>query len=80
MSKIIGKGADQMNSIELLKKFLNVSRGNFFSLEIPTSKDDEVKIQDLVGVLESEGKIKLRECVQKEHTVYLHGIIKYASK
>lgn len=69
-----------MNKIELLKKFQNGSRGNLFSIEIPTTKEDETKIQDLVGVLESEGKIKLRECIQREYSVFLHGIIKYASE
>jgi hypothetical protein len=69
-----------MNKSELLKKFLNVSRGNLFSLEIPSTKENQITIKDLVGVLESEGKIKLRECVQRDHSVFLHGIVKYASE
>lgn len=70
-----------MNKVRLLKNLNNASRGNFFSIEIPkTTKEDEKKIKELVGELESEGKIKLRECVQREYSVYLHGIIKYASR
>ncbi|EKN71631.1 hypothetical protein BABA_00460 [Neobacillus bataviensis LMG 21833] len=69
-----------MNKVDLLKKLLNGSRGNMFSLEIPTTKEDEKVIQELVKVLETEQKIKLREYVQREYSVYLHGIIKYASE
>ncbi len=69
-----------MNKVELLKKLLKNSRGNFFSLEVPTTKEDEKKIQELIRVLETEKKIKLREYVQSEYSVYLHGIIKYASE
>lgn len=80
MSNITTKGDDPMNKVELLKRFSNSSRGNMFSLEIPTTKEDEKKIQELVRVLENEQKIKLREYVQREYSVYLHGIIKYASE
>ncbi|MEH7120586.1 hypothetical protein V7128_24680 [Neobacillus vireti] len=70
-----------MNKVELLKRLLNGSRGNMFSLEIPTNTtEDEKKIQELVKVLETEQKIKLRENVQREYSVYLHGIVKYASE
>ncbi|MEH7374480.1 hypothetical protein [Neobacillus drentensis] len=69
-----------MNKVELLKRLLNGSRGNMFSLEIPTTKEDEKKIQELVRVLETEQKIKLREYVQREYSVYFPGIIKYASE
>ncbi|MCQ6281710.1 hypothetical protein [Bacillus sp. EB600] len=69
-----------MNKAELLKRLLNGSRGNMFSLEIPTTKEDEKKIQELVRLLETEQKIKLREYVHREYSVYLHGIIKYASE
>lgn len=79
MLNIKAKGDDPMNKVELLKRLLNGSRGNMFSLEIPTTKEDEKKIQGLVRVLETEQKIKLREYVQREYSVYLHGIIKYAS-
>jgi hypothetical protein len=78
MSNITVKGDDPMNKVELLKRLLNGSRGNMFSLEIPTTKEDEKKIQELVRVLETEQKIKLREYVQREYSVYLNGIIKYA--
>ena len=80
MSNITAKGDDPMNKVELLKRLLNGSRGNMFSLEIPTTKEDEKKIQELVRVLETEQKIKLREYVQREYSVYLHGIIKYGSE
>ncbi|MEW9054007.1 MAG: hypothetical protein AB2392_22850 [Neobacillus sp.] len=70
-----------MNKAGLLKKLRDVSRGNLFSTEIPkATKEDEKRIQAWVGELESEGKIRLRECIQREYSVYLHGIIKYASE
>jgi hypothetical protein len=81
MSKIIDKGVDPMNKVGLLKNLHNASRANFFSIEIPkATKEVGKKIEEWVGELESEGKIKLRECVQREYSVYLHGIIKYASE
>ena len=80
MSNIKEKGDYPMNKIELLKKLLHGSRGNLFAIEIPTTKEDEKKIQALVRELETEKKIKLREYVQREYSVYLHGIIKYASE
>ncbi|MFJ5624803.1 hypothetical protein ACIQD3_19210 [Peribacillus loiseleuriae] len=70
-----------MNKDRLLRNFKNASQGNFFSIEIPKgNKEDENKIEELVKELEKEGRIKLRECVQREYSVYLHGIIKYASE
>ncbi|MFS0776717.1 hypothetical protein ABC255_12025 [Neobacillus sp. 3P2-tot-E-2] len=69
-----------MNKVELLKKLVSSSRGNLFSLEIPTTTENQSKIQELVRVLETEKKIKLREYVQREYSVYLQGIIKYASE
>ncbi|MFI9226302.1 hypothetical protein ACJEBK_28215 [Peribacillus frigoritolerans] len=70
-----------MNKDRLLKNLQNASRGNFFSMEIPKgNKEDENKIEELVKELEKEGRIKLRECVQREYSVYLHGIIKYVSE
>jgi hypothetical protein len=70
-----------MNKVSLLKNLNTASRGNLFSIEIPkATKEDEVKIKELVDELERDGKIKLRECVQREYSVYLHGIIKYASE
>lgn len=41
MSNITTKGDDPMNKVELLIRLLNGSRGNMFSLEIPTTKEDE---------------------------------------
>jgi len=70
-----------MNKVGLLKNLRNISRGNLFSTEVPiATKEDEKKIEELVKELESEGKIKLRECVQREYSVYLHGIIKYGAE
>ncbi|MDF0725792.1 hypothetical protein PY093_03570 [Cytobacillus sp. S13-E01] len=70
-----------MNKVGLLKNLHKASRGNLFSIEIPkASKEDEKKIQELIGELEKDGKIKLRECSQREYSVFLHGIIKYASE
>jgi hypothetical protein len=80
MSNIVDKGDYPMNKVELLKKLLNSNRGNMFSLEIPTTKENEIKIQELVRVLETEKRIKLKEYIQREYSVYLHGIIKYASE
>nr|WP_263327197.1 hypothetical protein [Neobacillus sp. Marseille-Q6967] len=70
-----------MNKVDLLKNLRNSSRGNLFAIEIPkAAKEDEKKIEELVAELESEGKIKLRECINREYSVYLHGIIKYSSE
>ncbi len=69
-----------MNKIGLLKDFQNASRSNFFSVEIPKeTKEDQYRIEELVKELEKEGKIKIRECIQRESSVYIQGIIKYAS-
>lgn len=71
----------ELNKVILLKNLHNSSRSNFFSIEIPkATKDDAKKIEELVGELQIEGKIKLRECVQREDSVYLNGILKYASE
>jgi hypothetical protein len=82
MSKIyIYKGDDPMNKVDLFKKLRNASQGNFFSTDIPkASLEDEKKIEEWIGELENEGKIKLREYVKREDSIYLHGIIKYASE
>lgn len=70
-----------MDKADLLKNLRNSSRGNFFATEIPkTANQDDKKIEEFVAELENEGKIKLRECIQREYSVYLHGIIKYASE
>lgn len=70
-----------MNKVDLLKALRNSSRNNLFAIEIPKArKEDEKKIKEWVGELESEGKIKVRECIQREYSVYLHGIMKYSSE
>ncbi|MDQ0216937.1 hypothetical protein ELQ35_09590 [Peribacillus cavernae] len=70
-----------MNKDRLLKNLQTASRGNLFSIEIPKStKEDENTIEELLKELEREGKIKLRECVQREYSVFLHGIMKYSSE
>ena len=69
-----------MDKDGLLKILKSASRGNFFSIEIPAAtEEDETKILEFAGELESDGKIKLRELVQREYSVYLHGILKYTS-
>ena len=70
-----------MNKVDLLKNLRNSCRGNLFAIEIPkAAKEDAKRIAELVAELEREGKIKLRECIQREYSVYLHGILKYASE
>lgn len=70
-----------LNKVGLLKNLHNASRSNMFSLEIPkATKDDWNMIEELVKELEREGKIKLRELIQREYSIYLHGIMKYASE
>ena len=79
--ELVNKGDDPMNKVELLKNLNNASRGNLFALEIPkATKEDDKKIEELVVELERDGKIRLRELVQREYSIYLHGIIKYASE
>lgn len=39
-----------------------------------------MRIKVLLELGIAQGKIKLRECVQREYSVYLQGIIKYASE
>ncbi|WP_026692760.1 hypothetical protein [Peribacillus kribbensis] len=70
-----------LNKVGLLRNLHNASRGNLFSLEIPkATKDDGNKIEEWIGELQVDGKIKLRECIQREYSVYLNGILKYASE
>ncbi|MDN4074116.1 MULTISPECIES: hypothetical protein [Fictibacillus] len=70
-----------MNKVELLRNLHKASRGNLFSIEIPkATKENGRKIEEMVGELQTEGKIKLRECVQRDYSVYLQGILKYASE
>ena len=81
MSKLIYEGADPMNKTELFKKMQHSSRSNMFAIEIPkASKEDESMIKDLAVELERDGKIKIRESVPREYSIYLHGIIKYSSE
>ena len=78
--EMIDKGADPMNKIGLLKDLNKASRGNFFTIDIPkSSTKDEQHIEELARELEREGKIRIRECIQKESSVYIQGIIKYAT-
>jgi hypothetical protein len=70
-----------MNKSELLKNIHSSSRSNLFSIEIPkAAKEDERIIDGLLRELVQDGKIKLREVVQRDCSVYLSGIIKYATK
>ncbi|PLT28464.1 hypothetical protein [Peribacillus deserti] len=68
-----------MDKTKLIKIMQSVNRGNFFEIEIPISSvNEENMIKDLAKELESEGKIKLRECIPREYSVYLQGIMKYS--
>jgi hypothetical protein len=70
-----------MNSNELLKILRKSCQGNFFAIEIPVStKEEEMNIRAIAAELERNGKIKLRECVKREYSIYLHGIMKYATE
>jgi len=70
-----------MNKVSLMKSFQSASRGNLFSIEIPkATKEEEKQIGEWIRELEREGKIKVRELMQREYSVFLHGIIKYASE
>ena len=70
-----------MNNVELLKILRKSSQGNFFEIEIPISTvEEEVNIKTLATELERNGKIKIRECIEREYSVYLHGIMKYAKE
>ncbi|MDM5339051.1 hypothetical protein QUF84_17730 [Fictibacillus enclensis] len=70
-----------MNKMELLRILRKASRGNIFSIEIPkVTHEDGRKMEQWADGLQREGKIKLRECVQRDYSVYLHGIMKYAPK
>ena len=74
MMTILNKGG-------LLKNLHNASRSNFFSVEIPkATKEDGKKIEELVRELETEGKIRVREMVQRKDSVYVNGILKYLSE
>jgi hypothetical protein len=70
-----------MNSVDLLKILRKSSQGNFFEIEIPIStQEEELNIKTLATELERNGKIKIRECIEREYSVYLHGIMKYANE
>jgi hypothetical protein len=70
-----------MNKIELLRNLRNASRSNMFTIEIPTvTLSDQQKIEELVQELVEDGKIKLRESLQREYSLSLHGVLKYASE
>ncbi|PFA63175.1 hypothetical protein CN378_19320 [Bacillus sp. AFS015802] len=68
-----------MNKNTLFKSLSQASRGNFFSIELPVSSQEEAEaIETAASALEKEGKIKIRECTPKETSVYIQGIMKYA--
>ena len=65
-----------MNKIGLLKNLKSASQGNFFSIEIPkNTKEDEKAIDEFIGELVRDGKIKLRECIQRESSVYFMELL-----
>lgn len=79
-NKVLQKGDGEMSKMILLKNLRNATRGNFFSISLDYSKHDEkTKIEEYAKELEQEGFIKLKECKQLEQSVFLSGILKYAS-
>lgn len=74
------KGEEAVSKMILLKNLRNATRGNFFSITIDYPlKDEEMNIHEYAKELEQEGFIKLKECKQLEHAIFLSGILKYAS-
>ncbi|MFF3023744.1 hypothetical protein ACFVRR_13980 [Gottfriedia sp. NPDC057948] len=70
-----------MSKENLLKNLRLATRGNFFIFNIKNSlENDPNMIEKLAKELELDGLIKLKECTQLEDSLFLSGILKYASK
>lgn len=70
-----------MNKEILLKTIRKETNRNLFSIGVIENTEGEgTLIQDLAKELDVEGKIRLKECNRIEGTVYLEGILKYASE
>ncbi|MEH7454822.1 hypothetical protein [Gottfriedia acidiceleris] len=69
-----------MSKENLLKNLRLATRGNFFLINIENSLGNDTKmIEKLAKELEQDGIIKLKECTQLEDSLFLSGILKYAS-
>ncbi|WP_088071868.1 hypothetical protein [Gottfriedia luciferensis] len=69
-----------MSKESLLKNLRLATRGNYFIITINNSLENDVKmIEKLARELELDGKIKLKECTKQEDSIFLSGILKYAS-
>ncbi|PEJ50762.1 MULTISPECIES: hypothetical protein [unclassified Bacillus (in: firmicutes)] len=69
-----------MSKKNLLKNLRLATRGNFFLITIKNSLEYDTKmIEKLAKELELDGLIKLKECTQLEDSLFLSGILKYAS-
>ncbi|MCK2000450.1 hypothetical protein MZM54_03465 [[Brevibacterium] frigoritolerans] len=70
-----------MNKEILLKTIRKETNRNLFSIGVIENTEGEgTLIQDLAKELDADGKIRLKECNRFEGTVYLEGILKYASE
>lgn len=69
-----------MSKERLLKNLRLATRGNYFLINFKNSlENDKNLIEKLAKELELDGKIKLKECTQLEDSIFLSGILKYAS-
>ncbi|UPM53851.1 hypothetical protein [Gottfriedia acidiceleris] len=69
-----------MRKESLLKNLQLVTRGNYFLINIKNSQENDKNIiEKLAKELELDGKIKLKECTLLEDSIFLTGILKYAS-
>ncbi|PGM51144.1 hypothetical protein [Bacillus sp. AFS053548] len=69
-----------MRKESLLKNLQLVTRGNYFLITIKNSQENDKNIiEKLAKELELDGKIKLKECTLLEDSIFLSGILKYAS-
>ncbi|PGL69421.1 hypothetical protein [Bacillus sp. AFS055030] len=69
-----------MNKESLLKNLRLATRGNYFLINIKNSLENDINmIEKLAKELELEGKIKLKDCTQLDESIFLSGILKYAS-
>ncbi len=69
-----------MSKESLLKNLRLATRGNYFLINIQNSlENDKNMIEKLAKELELDGKIKLKECTLLEDSIFLCGILKFAS-
>ncbi|MES9685213.1 MULTISPECIES: hypothetical protein [Bacillaceae] len=69
-----------MSKESLLKNLRLATRGNYFLINIKNPLgNDKNMIEKLAKELELDGKIKLKECTHLEDSIFLSGILKFAS-